>query len=328
MAMTAERILSRAREVFDIEIAALREVQAQLDGGFTALVQACLETLDRGDKLVLSGVGKSGHVGQKIAATLSSTGSAAVFMHPVEAMHGDLGILGRNDLLITLSYSGETDELLLLLPAVRRLGVRVAAITGDPESRLAQWSELVVAMPVAREACPFNLAPTATTTVLMALGDALAMVLLAERGFTRDDYGRLHPAGAIGRAVTLQVRDLMRRGDRLALVQPATTVKDTLLAMTGAKSGSAVVVDADGRLLGIFTDGDFRRHVERDLAVLGRAVGEVMTPEPTALREDQLAVEALRLVERKHIDDVIVVDGAGRVVGLVDVQDLPGMKLM
>lgn len=321
-------MLDRARKVFDIEIAGLIQVRDQLDGGFTALVQACLETLDRGDKLVLTGVGKSGHVGQKIAATLASTGSAAVFMHPVEAMHGDLGILGSEDLLITLSYSGETEELLLLLPAVRRLGVRVVAITGDPDSRLAQWSEIVVAMSVSQEACPFNLAPTATTTALLALGDALAMVLMAERGFTRDDYGRRHPGGAIGRTVTLQVRDLMRSGDRLALVTPATSVKDTLLAMTGAKSGSAVVVDADRRLLGIFTDGDFRRQVERDLAVLARPVGEVMTRLPTSLRADDLAVEALKMIEQKHIDDVIVVDAAGQVVGVVDIQDLPGMKLM
>jgi len=321
-------VLKRAREVFDIEIAGLAHVRDQLDGGFTALVNACRETLDGGGKLVIAGVGKSGHIGHKIAATLASTGSTAVFMHPVEAMHGDLGVLCRNDLLIALSYSGETEELLLALPAARRLGVRIAAVTGDADSRLARWSDLVVAMPVPREACPFNLAPTTTTTALLALGDALAMVLLAERGFTREDYGHFHPGGAIGRAVTLQVRDIMRVGDRLALVPPETPVKDTLLAMTRARTGSAVVADPKGLLLGIFTDGDFRRHVERDLAVLSRPVAEVMTRNPTSLRADSLAVEALKIIEQKHIDDIVVLDADGKVAGIVDVQDLPGLKLM
>ncbi len=321
-------VLKRAREVFDIEIAGLAHVRDQLDGGFTALVGACRETLDGGGKLVIAGVGKSGHIGHKIAATLASTGSTAVFMHPVEAMHGDLGVLCRNDLLIALSYSGETEELLLALPAARRLGVRIAAVTGDADSRLARWSDLVVAMPVPREACPFNLAPTTTTTALLALGDALAMVLLAERGFTREDYGHFHPGGAIGRAVTLQVRDIMRVGDRLALVSPETPVKDTLLAMTRARTGSAVVADPKGHLLGIFTDGDFRRHVERDLAVLSRPVAEVMTRNPTSLQADSLAVEALKIIEQKHIDDIVVLDADGKVAGIVDVQDLPGLKLM
>jgi arabinose-5-phosphate isomerase len=321
-------ILDRAREVFDIEIAGLAHVRDQLDGGFTALMEACQETLDGGGKLVITGIGKSGHIGQKIAATLASTGSTAVFMHPVEAMHGDLGILCRNDLLIPLSYSGETEELLLTLPAARRLGVRIAAITGDAKSRLAQWSDVVVPMPVPREACPFNLAPTTTTTALLALGDALAMVLLAERGFTRESYGRLHPGGAIGRSVTLQICDLMRVGDRLALVTPETSVKDTLLAMTRARTGSAIVADPEGRLLGIFTDGDFRRHVERDLAVLERPVGEVMTHNPTSLHAGDLAVEALKIIEQKHIDDIVVLDADGKIAGIVDVQDLPGLKLM
>jgi arabinose-5-phosphate isomerase len=320
--------LQRAREVFDLEIEALRQVRDQLDGGFSDLVKACQETLDGGGKLVIAGIGKSGHVGHKIAATLASTGSEAVFLHPVEAMHGDLGVLRREDLLIVLSYSGESDEVLGILPAARRLGVRIAAITGSPDSQLGQWSDLVVAMAVAREACPFNLAPTSTTTALLALGDALAMVLLKARGFTREDYGRNHPGGAIGRAVTLQVGELMRTGDRLALVAPTASVKDTILSMTQARSGSAIVTDADHHLLGIFTDGDFRRHVERDLGVLSRPVGEVMTRNPTFLRTGDLAVEALKIIERKHIDDIVVLDDQDRVAGLVDVQDLPGLKVM
>jgi len=326
--MDRNEILKLAREVFDIEIEGLSSVRDNLDGGFTALVEACAEVLDSGGKLVLAGVGKSGHIGKKIAATLSSTGSTAVFMHPVEAMHGDLGLLSSRDILITLSYSGETEELLVALPAAKRLDVKIAAITASGESSLSRWSDIVVEMPVPREACPFNLAPTTTTTALLALGDALAMALLRSRGFSKNDYGRLHPGGAIGKAVTLTVADIMRSGERLALVSSESTVKDTLLEMTRARSGSAVVADEGGRLLGIFTDGDFRRHVENDLSVLEKPVSEVMTVEPATLRSDDLAVEALKLVESKHIDDIIVLDGSGKVVGMVDIQDLPGLKLM
>ena len=326
--MDKNDILKWAREVFDIEIEGLSSVRDNLDGGFTELVEACANVLDAGGKLVLAGVGKSGHVGKKIAATLSSTGSTAVFMHPVEAMHGDLGILSSRDILITLSYSGETEELLVALPAAKRLDVRIAAVTASGESSLSRWSDIVVEMPVPREACPFNLAPTTTTTALLALGDALAMALLRSRGFSKNDYGRLHPGGAIGKAVTLTVADMMRSGERLAAVSPESTVKDTLLEMTRARSGSAVVADADGRLLGIFTDGDFRRHVEDGLSVLEKPVSDVMTADPASLRADDLAVEALKLVESKHIDDIVVVDASGKVVGMVDIQDLPGLKLM
>jgi arabinose-5-phosphate isomerase len=326
--MDREKTLELAREVFDIEIEGLASVRDNLDGGFTALVEACVEVLDAGGKLVLAGVGKSGHVGQKLAATLSSTGSTAVFMHPVEAMHGDLGLLCSRDLLITLSYSGETEELLVVLPAAKRLDVKIAAVTASGDSSLSRWSDIVVEMPVPKEACPFNLAPTTTTTALLALGDALAMVLLRIRGFSKDDYGRLHPGGAIGKAVTLTVSDIMRSGERLASLPPEATVKDSLLAMTRARSGSAVVADGEGKLLGIFTDGDFRRHVEDDLSVLGKPVSEVMTAEPATLRSGDLAVEALKLVESKHIDDIVVVDSSGAVVGMVDIQDLPGLKLM
>ncbi len=323
-----DKLLELARDVFDIEIEGLANVRDNLDGGFVELVSACIEVLDGGGKLVLSGVGKSGHIGKKIAATLSSTGSTAVFMHPVEAMHGDLGLLSANDLLITLSYSGETEELLQALPSAKRLNAKIAAITATQESSLSRWSDIVVEMPVPREACPFNLAPTSTTTALLALGDALAMTLLRLRGFSKDDYGRLHPGGAIGKAVTMKVSDIMRSGERLAVLGPDASVKDTLLAMTKARSGSAVVVNADGAPLGIFTDGDFRRHAESDLQVLDKPVSEVMTRNPATLSADDMAVEALKIVESKHIDDIIVVDVEGKLVGLVDIQDLPGLKLM
>ncbi|MBN1864051.1 MAG: KpsF/GutQ family sugar-phosphate isomerase [Victivallales bacterium] len=321
-------IIKRASEVFDIEIEGLEHVKDHLDGGFTALVESCCEVLENGGKIVVSGIGKSGYIGRKIAATLSSTGSTAVFMHPVEAMHGDLGVLDRRDILLALSYSGETEELLQMLPSAKRLDIKTAALTGVESSRLAGWADIKVVMPVRREACPFNLAPTTTTTALLALGDALAMVLLDIRGFSKDDYGRLHPGGAIGRAVTLRVRDIMRTGDRLVTVSPETTVKDALLAMTRGRSGSAIVTGKKGELLGIFTDGDFRRHVEKDLEVLTHPVGDVMTETPSYVLADNLAVEILKLLEKRHIDDIIVVDDTGKVIGMVDIQDLPGLKLM
>ncbi|NOY75032.1 MAG: KpsF/GutQ family sugar-phosphate isomerase [Kiritimatiellaeota bacterium] len=321
-------IINKAREVFDIEMEALQCLRDNLNGEFTTLVEECVRILDSGGKLVLAGIGKSGHVGQKMAATLSSTGSTAVFMHPVEAMHGDLGILSENDLLITLSYSGETEELLRVLPAAKRLDVKIAAITGSRNSSLGKWSDITLEMPVPREACPFNLAPTATTTALLALGDALAMTLLDIRGFSKNDYGRLHPGGAIGKAVTMKVSDIMRDESKIARIAPSATVKETLLAMTGARCGSAAIIDNAGKLLGIFTDGDLRRNMNKDADILEKPVGDFMTTNPTTVDKDDLAVEVLKVIERKHIDDIIVLDSDGKVAGLVDVQDLPGLKLM
>ncbi len=320
--------VKNAKDVIDIEIEGLEDLKKNLDGEFVRLVNECVKVLDNGGKIVISGVGKSGHVGHKIAATLASTGSPAVFMHPVEALHGDLGILQRNDLLIALSYSGETEELLAILPSAKRLDVTVVAITGQAESKLATCSDILIPMPVKKEACPFNLAPTTSTTVLIALGDALAISILKKRGFTKEDYGRLHPGGAIGRAVTLRVSDIMRTNERLVLVFSETPVKETLVKMTRARCGSAIVIDKNKHLLGIFTDGDFRRHVENDLQILDKSVGEVMTKNPTSINIDALAVEVLKIVEKKHIDDIIAIDHQGKVAGIVDTQDLPGLKLL
>ena len=321
-------VLEKAKKVFDIEIEGLCEVKAQLGDEFVKLVLKCIEILDGGGKIVLSGVGKSGHIGQKIAATLASTGSPTVFMHPVEALHGDLGILQKKDILIALSYSGETDELLAILPSAKRLGVPIAALTGFEDSGLVKHSDIFVSMKVSKEACPFNLAPTTSTTALLAMGDALAITLLELRGFTMEDYGRLHPGGAIGRAVTLRVSDIMRTGERLAIGKPDESVQDCLLTMTKSRSGSAIIVDSDRRLLGIFTDGDFRRHIENDLSVLEKPVSTVMTKNPASVCADQLAVEVLKIIQARKIDDIIVLDKDGRVAGLVDIQDLPGLKLM
>ncbi len=320
--------IERARDVMNTEIEAIAQVRDSLDGAFSAVVELCVKTIQDGHKLVLVGIGKSGHIGHKLAATLSSTGSPAAFLHPVEAMHGDLGMVGKGDLVLALSYSGETDELLAVLPAIKRLEATVVAVTGCPDSRLGQWSDLVLPMTVSREACPFNLAPTSTSTALLALGDALAMVLLQARGFGKHDYAKLHPAGAIGRSISLRVTDIMRTDERFPRVNQTTSVRDTLLAMTQARSGSVAVVDADGLLVGIFTDGDFRRHVTADIEVLSREVGQVCTSNPIVVSDKAMAIEVLKVVENKNIDDIIVVDRAGRPVGLVDIQDLPQFKLM
>ena len=314
--------------MLNIEIEALEQVRDRLDASFPVLVDACLETLQGGGKLVVTGVGKSGHIGHKVAATLSSTGSPSVFMHPVEAMHGDLGLLASADMLLALSYSGETDELLEVLPAAKRVGARVVAITGVGTSRLVQWSDFAVVIPVPREACPFNLAPTATTTAMLALGDALALVLLQAQGFGKTDYAKLHPSGSIGRSITLAVSDIMRTGERFPRVSQDVTVREALLAMTRARSGSVAVVEPDNTLIGIFTDGDFRRHSMSDGNVLTQPIRKVVTRGPVTVQRDAMAVEVLRILENKRVDDLIVVDDRGHAIGLVDIQDLPHFKVM
>ena len=249
-------------------------------------------------------------------------------MHPVEAMHGDLGVLDPRDLLIALSYSGETEELLAVLPAAKRLGVPIIAICGNTDSRMTKWSNLAVPMAVEREACPFKLAPTTSTTALLALGDALAIVLLEQRKFQKTDYAKLHPSGAIGRSITLKVTDLMRTGAKFPTVRPATSVKEALVAMTRARSGSVAVTDAKGLLLGIFTDGDFRRHIVEKPKLMNAKIETVMTANPIAISSGAMAVDILKLIENRRVDDILVVDAKGRAVGLIDVQDLPGFKLM
>jgi len=326
--MQPEQCLAHAREVLEIEIGGIRQVQKDLGLPFVQLVETCLEILGNGGKIVFCGIGKSGHIGHKLAATLASTGSPSVFMHPVEAMHGDLGILSAGDVLIALSYSGETDELLCVLPAAKRLGVPVVAITGNVESRIAKWSTLAVPMPVPREACPFKLAPTTSTTALLALGDALAIVLLQRRGFQASDYAKLHPAGAIGQSVTLRITDIMRTGDRFPCVSPEANVRDALIMMTGARCGSVGVIDQEGLLLGIFTDGDFRRHITEDADLMGRPIADVMTADPVTIQADAMAIELLKILEVRKIDDILVVDADSHAVGLVDVQDLARFKLM
>lgn len=324
----AAEITKKAKEVLQIEMDGLASVRDQIGDRFVSLAEACMKTLDKGGKIVVAGIGKSGHIGRKISATLASTGSPSIFMHPVEAMHGDLGMLQENDLLLALSYSGETAELNAIILPAKRLGVTVACFTGVADSSLAKLSDIAVIASIPREACPFNLAPTTTSTAHLALGDSLAMVLMHLRKFTKEDYGRRHPSGAIGRAVTMHVRDLIRPADRTADVPPEMTVKDVLLKMTSARTGSAVVIGPVKNVLGIFTDGDLRRCVNSDSDFLARPIRDVMTPDPVSISADSLAVEIPKLVAAKPIDDIVVVDESGKFAGMVDIQDLPRFKIM
>jgi arabinose-5-phosphate isomerase len=320
--------LARARKVFDIEVAALRAVRSQLDQAFQQAVELIVETLRQRGKIIVVGIGKSGNVGQKISATLTSTGSTSVVLSSVDALHGDLGVVNDGDVLLALSYSGESEELVGLLPALKRFLVKIIAVTGAPRSSLARHSDLVLKVRVPREACPFNLAPTASTTAMLVMGDALAMAVLQARGFKQQEFAKYHPSGAIGRAMLARVADIMRTGPRNAVASEQVSVKEALLTMTRAKSGSLSVINKKGRLVGVFTDGDFRRHMAQDGNVLVQSLRAVMTRHPVCIREDALAVEALKIFDERNIDDLIVVNARHEPVGLVDSQDLPKFKLM
>ncbi len=320
--------LAKAREVFDIELAALKAVRAQLDPAFDAAVETIIAALKQRGKIVIVGIGKSGNIGAKIAATLTSTGSTAVVLNSVDALHGDLGIVNDGDVILALSYSGESDELLNLLPALKRFSVKIISLTGNAKSALARHSDLALSVKIPKEACPFNLAPTSSTTATLVLGDALAMAVLQARGFKQSDFAKYHPSGAIGRAMLLKVGEIMRRGDRNAIANEELSVKEALLVMTHAKSGSLAVVNGRGKLAGIFTDGDFRRHMATSDKLLSLPVKAVMTRKPICIREDALAAEALKIFNERNIDDLIVVNAKNEPVGLVDSQDLPKLKIV
>jgi arabinose-5-phosphate isomerase len=320
--------LAKAREVFDIELSALKAVRAQLDKSFGRAVEIIGEALKQRGKIVIVGIGKSGNVGQKISATLTSTGSTSVVMSSVDALHGDVGIVNDGDVILALSYSGESEELLSLLPALKRFSVKIISFTGNQKSSLARHSDVSLNVRVPQEACPFNLAPTSSTTAMLVMGDALAMAVLQARGFKQKDFAKLHPGGAIGRAMLLRVGDIMRRGERNAVADEKLTIKEALLVMTHAKSGSLSVVNARGKLTGIFTDGDFRRHMATSENLLSLPLKKVMTPGPVCIREDALAVEALKIFNERNIDDLIVVNAKNEPVGLVDSQDLPKLKIV
>ena len=318
--------LKRAREVFDVELAAVKAVRGRLNATFDKAVALITYSLANRNKLVVVGVGKSGNIGRKIAATFTSTGAPAVLLDSVDALHGDLGILNDGDIVLALSYSGETDELIDLLPSMKRFSVRVIAITSAPNSTLGKHADVVLNVKVPKEACPFNMAPTASTTASLVMGDALSMAVLDARGFKKSDFAQRHPSGAIGRALLLRVGDIMRSGSRNPIALQTMPVRDALLIMGEAKSGSVSVVNKNGKLAGVFTDGDLRRHLAKDDDVLDLLLAKVMTRRPTTIREDALAADAIRIFNERKIDDLIVVNAKREPIGLVDSQDLPKLK--
>ena len=329
MALNPKSALARARACIRIENEALTETAKGLGAEFVATAKAVEATIAGGRKLIFSGVGKSAHIAQKLTGTFNSTGAPSCFLDATQALHGDLGLCAEGDLAIILSNSGQTEEILRLVPLLKRSGVRLVALTSHAGSDLAKNSDYQLLYRVPREACPLELAPTASTTAALALGDALAMVLLEARGLTRDDFARYHPAGNLGRVLLLRVRDIMRTGDRLPVRPETCTTQEAILAMTKAKSGSlALVHPRNGKLTGILTDGDFRRSALSGPDFLLQPVAQFMTRTPKTIREDAPVVDALRLFEAHRIDDLIVVNAQGKPAGLIDGQDLPKLNIV
>lgn len=329
MALPTKTVLARARSCIRIEQAALRATARGLGREFVATARAVEAAAAAGRKLIFTGVGKSAHIAGKVAATFNSTGVSSCFLDATQALHGDLGLVDDGDLAFLLSNSGQSDEILQLLPMLRRFGVRIVAFTGNPASDLARNADFLLLYRVPREACPLKLAPTASTTAALALGDALAMTLLEARGLTRDDFAKFHPAGNLGRVLLLRVKDIMRTGERLPVAPDGVSTQEAILAMTRAKSGSiALVAQKTGRLTGILTDGDFRRAALTGSDFLQKPVATFMTRRPKVIAEDALGVDALRLFEAHKIDDLIVINRRGQPVGLIDGQDLPKLKIV
>ncbi len=320
--------IEQARRIIELEVDELTRLSARIDGSFTRAVETLIACLNAKRKIVVCGVGKSGSIGRKFTATLNSTGATSVNLNAQDALHGDLGVLDEGDVVVLLSYSGETQELLDLLPHLRRVDARLIAITGNTSSALAKNSDIVLDVHVEREACPLNLAPTSSTTAMLVLCDALAMVLLDARGLNNEDFAKYHPNGALGRALLTKVSDVMRSNGALATITSQTRVGDALKAMTKARSGAAVVIDSNGALAGIFTHGDFVRAFQNDALIAEHAVEKFMTRNPVSISADKLAAEVLTVLEKHRVDDIVVVNDQGQPVGLVDTQDLTRMKLI
>ncbi|MDD3375487.1 MAG: KpsF/GutQ family sugar-phosphate isomerase [Candidatus Omnitrophica bacterium] len=312
-------VLKRAKSVLDIEAQSIRDLKNNLGKDFIKAVDLLAKCKGR---VVVSGMGKTGLIGRKIAATMSSTGTPSTWLHAAEAFHGDLGQVTKQDVIILISYSGETEETKRLIPLVKRIKIKSIAITGSPKSSLGKYCDVALNVGVKKEGCPLGLAPMASTTVTLAMGDALAACLIDRKGFKKENFAFFHPGGSLGRNLLLKVEDIMRTGKHYSLATPATKVKDVLLAITRARCGSACIVDNKGKLKGIFTDGDLRRHLKKDINLLNEYVKNVMTKNPATVKKDQLAVEAMRILQEKRIDEAPVVDSNGKSVGLLDVQDL------
>jgi len=321
----AQQVLDLARQTLEIEAEALQRARQLLGSSFVKAVEAVLAVRGR---VVVMGMGKSGHIGRKIAATLASTGTPAMFVHPAEATHGDLGMVKDVDLVLAISNSGESDELAAILPLLKRQGVPLIALTGGLQSTLAKHADIVLDSSVEREACPLNLAPTASTTTQIALGDALAVALLDARGFKAEDFARSHPGGALGRRLLTLVRDVMRAGDAVPKVGPEASFTDLMREMSAKGLGASAVVDADNRILGIFTDGDLRRLIERGVDLRNLTAAQVMHASPQRVRDDALAVEAAERMESCRITSVLVVDAQDRLSGALNSNDLMRAKVI
>jgi len=321
----SERLISRGRRVLRTEAEAVAALEHRLGEEFAA---ACRLILACTGRVVVTGMGKSGHVGNKIAATLASTGSPSFFLHPAEAIHGDIGMITAGDVVLAISNSGETDELVTILPVIKRLDVPLIALTGNHDSTLSRYATVTLDISVPAEACPLNLAPTASTTATLAMGDALAIAVLEARGFTEEDFARSHPGGTLGRRLLLHVDDVMRKGDDLPTVSPEASLSDGLLEMSRKGLGMTTVVDGSRRVLGIFTDGDLRRTLDRQIDVHKTKMGEVMTANCKVAEARMLAVEAVHLMETHRITSLPVVDESGRLVGALNVHDLLRARVM
>ncbi|MBN8766614.1 MAG: KpsF/GutQ family sugar-phosphate isomerase [Thiobacillus sp.] len=314
-----EHLLVLARQVLDIEADALRALSTRLDSGFTAAVQLILACRGR---VVVSGMGKSGHIGSKIAATLASTGTPAFFMHPGEASHGDLGMIAPDDVVLALSNSGESSEIVSIVPLIKRRGAKLIAMTGNPGSTMAREADVHLNAAVDKEACPLNLAPTASTTAALALGDALAVALLDARGFSADDFARTHPGGSLGRRLLVHVRDVMHAGGELPRVGRDASLKTALFEMTTKGLGMTAVAEADGKVAGLFTDGDLRRALEHTLDLQQARIADLMTRNPKTIRADELAVAAVEKMDTLKINGLLVVDADNTLVGALNMHDL------
>ena len=320
--------VKQGRRVFEIEIEELHRVSASLDESFTQAVNTLKKTLDNKGKIVVIGIGKSGNIGHKIAATLNSTGATSIVLNSQNALHGDLGILSNGDAVIALSYSGETTELLDLLPFIKRSDVSIISFTGQTNSTLDKYSDTTLLTAIEREACPLNLAPTSSSTAMLVMGDALAMALLESRGFTEEDFSRFHPGGSLGRALLTKVSDIMRSGDDLASISAESNVHDALIAMSQAKSGACIITTADGTLAGVFTHGDFARSFQENSDIGTYPISKLMTVNPITLDSDSLAAEALNTIGTHRIDDIVILDSADKPIGLIDTQDFARLKLI
>lgn len=320
-----ERALALGRQTLAIEAAAVDALKSRINGEFSAAVELILNSPGR---VIVSGMGKSGHVARKIAATMASTGTPAYFVHPGEASHGDLGMITRHDILLALSNSGESEELLRIVPAVKRQGARLISMTGAPASTLAREADIHLDAGVAQEACPLNLAPTASTTAALALGDALAVALLDARGFSPEDFARSHPGGSLGRRLLTHVRDVMRPSERVPAVAPVTAIGDAIVAMSRGGLGLLAVTDDAGRAIGIFTDGDLRRAFENRIDLQQGCIADVMRPAPHTIAPDRLAVEAVEMMERLRINGLLVCQENGQLVGALNMHDLFTAKVI